>query len=139
MQSALTALSRVRPKIMSLGISNDKITSDSLSMDERVVVMRDGVQINNNDDDEEKEDEEGKKIKREKFVLYTATISIRIQLESETTTLFGKLMLEMLDRGICSHAAPDYATSKLTESYDIVMKVVAMLLLKMQVLKLSCY
>ena len=63
MQSALTALNRVRPKIISLGIGNDKITSDSLSMDERVVVMRDGVQINNNDDDDEEEDEEGKKNK----------------------------------------------------------------------------
>ncbi len=96
----LVKLSEARAKVIATGVSNDFISSDSLSVREREVNPLDA---------------NGKKKKKDELgTLYLATIIMRVRLEGETVSQFGELMIQLTAMGLISFEAPTYETSELT-------------------------
>jgi hypothetical protein len=132
--ATLALLNNVREKIISLGIPNTKIMSDSLGMKQRVAIVQDGLEVSDDEDGEDDDNEDGfivgrggrptkkradqKKEKvreKEKIVLHVGTIILRIRLEDECLKLFARLMFSVLEMGVANFCAPLYETSELTE------------------------
>ena len=109
----LAKLDETRGKIFDMGIPNEAVSCDSLSVQERIAVLQNGVEVSDDTSDSEDEDSDDnsgpfrrkkteKKGKKEekskadtkiKVTMYIPKIVIRIRLEDETIKSFGTLML----------------------------------------------
>mmetsp|Transcript_7695 Transcript_7695/g.12978 ORF Transcript_7695/g.12978 Transcript_7695/m.12978 type:complete len:298 (-) Transcript_7695:299-1192(-) len=98
----LQKLGAVRDKIVALGVANDCIFSDSITVNNAESMS----------DDEEEEDEDVNGEKSESS--HEATVVCRVQLEGETAALFGKVMFAMSSLGVQCHQAPLYESTELT-------------------------
>ena len=90
-----------------MGIPNDSVSCDSLSVQQRVAVLEDGKEVekdgnedsdDGDDGDDDEPDDKGntRKTKITKITLYVPKIVIRVRLENETVQLFGMLMFNLL-------------------------------------------
>lgn len=122
--ATLVLLNAVRERIVSIGIPNECIASDSLGMTQRVAVIQDGVEVSDDEDDDEDEDtliskkrrsEQKKVAQKEKIVLHIGNVVLRCRLEKENMRLFARLMFTCLEMGVTNHESPCYETSELTK------------------------
>lgn len=97
-RATLGALDVARETSRNIGITNDKMSCDSMSV----------KQFN-------QDAKPGKKFKKSSLV-YQPSIILRIRLEGESVSHFGKLMVTFLKLGIENYEAPKYETTKL-DSY----------------------
>jgi len=96
-RATLGSLDLVREAARNIGITNDKMSCDSMSVKQF-----------------HQEPKIGKKPKKATLV-YQPSIILRIRLEGEKVSLFGKLMVTFLKLGIENYQAPIYETTKLDQ------------------------
>lgn len=101
----LHKLGAARDKIGALGIPNECIFSDSITVNDAESISDADA---GDDDDEDGNDDISEP-------LYEATVVCRVQLEGETVALFGKVMFSMSSLGVQCHQAPLYESTELTE------------------------
>ena len=121
----LSKLDEVRGKIFEMGIPNESVSCDSLSINERIAILQDGVEVvasdDQSDDDSDSSDQRRKKKKKKgekekvKVKVYIPKIVIRVGLEGETVKLFGTLMFTLLQMGLVNFEAPVYESTELTQ------------------------
>eukprot|EP00121_Abeoforma_whisleri_P002182 Awhi_evm1s1954 len=103
----LRSLDEAKKEVLALDISNEQVSCDSLCVSDRVVILKNGVEVDEEFDDDGEVVEDPAKIK--------PRIILRVCLEGEDVKLFGKLMLKFVHLGIPNYQAPLYETSMLTE------------------------
>ena len=124
----LTKLDEVRGKIFNMGIHNEAVSCDSLSVQERIATLQDGKEVVSDSDEEDsaednafmmprksKKDSKGKANKKTKVTMYIPKIVIRVRLEDETIKLFGTLMFTLLQMGLVTYEAPLYESTEITQ------------------------
>ena len=133
----LACLGEVRTNLTAVGVSNDKIFSDSISIQKKTCVYVNGLLMDpheavDSDDDSEDGKRKKKKTEKEYCEVFTASVIIRIQLDvgepdenetdqsksaksnKENKKLFGKVMACTMRMGITNCRAPLYETTELT-------------------------
>jgi uncharacterized protein YggE len=116
-EQAVSKLGETRQKLISLGIQNESISSDSLSFreiveeeddededeDEHSAKKRKKSDLNDEKDNNEEIEEEEKP-----SVIYEAKIVLHVSLEGEQSKLFGKVMITLLSLGLQQSGNPTY-------------------------------
>ncbi len=94
-RSTLDMLDKAKAKVTTLGVTEESISCDSMSVKQWTHEIKEGR-------------------KKQKVTIYEPTIVLRIQLESGIIPLFGKIMISLLQLGIQNYEAPLYETTELT-------------------------
>jgi uncharacterized protein YggE len=135
--STLSTLDFVRNIVKSLGVSNEFISSDALTVNQRTVTMRDGEVVTDEDSDDDenpfplhqgsggllnnnnkrKKPDAKEKVQSEATIaiVFQPTIILRVQLNADTVSLFPRIMFKLLQIGIPNHMSPIYDSSILTQ------------------------
>jgi uncharacterized protein YggE len=128
--STLSSLDHLRSTLQQIGVSNVDISSDAMSLRQRLGRMKDGEVVEEDSDEEEPErassfgpggmhrNNNNKRKKAEvgtKVTVYMPTIILRVRLSAETIPLFPRIMFTVLQMGVPNYEAPVYEVSTLTD------------------------